>query len=202
MFSRTQSNFKKISDQNIQGPYAFAEYDKKEDAVKALKELNKTNLRGANGTARARIEFSYKRKKNDKLEHNEIEFKEKESDIELHDDSENEEEETKPVLTINTQNSSAKLTDHPKSNCFICKLPGHFAKDCVLTRDSCYECGEKGHLAKECNNGVREAKTLTENRMKAILSQQNTYKFISTGTKMRNIINYINNNMSDQVLQG
>jgi hypothetical protein len=165
-----------------------------------LKELNKTTLKGANGIARARIEFSYKRKKNDKLEHNEIELKQKESDLELHDNSDNDVEETKP--NVAPQYGSGKLTEFPKSNCFICKLPGHFAKDCVLTRDSCYECGEKGHLAKECKNGVREAKTLTENRMKAILSQQNTYKFMSAGTKIRNMINYINKNMSNQILQG
>ena len=38
--------------------------------------------------------------------------------------------------------------------CFICKLPGHYAKECVLTRDTCYECGIKGHMAKECQAGV------------------------------------------------
>ena len=56
----------------------------------------------------------------------------------------------------------------------------------------------QGHIAKECNAGVREAKSLTENRAKAVLSQQGTYKIISVGDKVRNIVNYLNNknNMS------
>ena len=49
----------------------------------------------------------------------------------------------------------------------------------------------KGHIAKECNNRVREAKTLTENRIKAILSQQNSFKLILPVTKITNIFNNI-----------
>lgn len=78
-----------------------------------------------------------------------------------------------------------------KNVCFICKLPGHFAKDCILTKDSCYECGEKGHIAKECNVPVREAKMLTKNRVKAIFSQQSAYKYTSPRVKLDNVINFL-----------
>jgi hypothetical protein len=81
-----------------------------------------------------------------------------------------------------------------RNMCFICKLPGHFAKECVLTKDSCYECGEKSHMAKECQAGIREAKFLTKNRIKAVFSQQSAYKFISPKTKIRNIISYMKDN--------
>lgn len=77
--------------------------------------------------------------------------------------------------------------------CFICKLPGHLARDCILTKEFCYECGFKGHIARECNANVRNAKTLTENRVKALLIQQMTYKFIKPGDKIRNIVNYYKN---------
>ncbi len=157
-------------------------------------------MKGANGLARARIEFSYKRKKNDRLEMNE--FQEQNFDYDGNSDNdagfENEDREKSPEVgkrkrdesMVNSVDNDSRIN---RNVCFICKLPGHFAKDCILTKDSCYECGEKGHLAKECKSGVREAKTLTENRVKAILSQQNTYKFITPGDKLRNIINYLNN---------
>lgn len=80
---------------------------------------------------------------------------------------------------------------HMKNICFVCRLQGHLAKDCILTREMCFECGEKGHLAKECNEKVREAKVLTLNRVKAIRSQQSEYKCISEGNKIDNIIKYI-----------
>jgi hypothetical protein len=60
------------------GPYAFVEYDEPEDAKIALKELNRSTLKGANGHTKARIEFAYKRKKNDKLEENDIRIDEDE----------------------------------------------------------------------------------------------------------------------------
>ena len=155
----------------IKGPYAFVEYDQPEDANRALKDLNKTNLNGSNLSAKARIEYSYKKKGNDKLEENLI------LEDEDSDEKDDKREETKKEMK--------------KEICFICKLPGHYAKDCILTRDTCYECGEKGHIAKECNNRVREAKTLTENRIKAILSQQNSFKLILPVTKINNIVNHL-----------
>jgi len=170
-------------------------------------------LKGVNGAAKSRIEFAYKRKKNDKLEDN---------DISLPDDedvfSDKSEEVVKRVRkrsiskeksNINTKQSHIekpirknfdiveddKSTFNKRKNvCFICKLPGHFAKDCILTKDSCYECGEKGHIAKECQGGVREAKILTENRVKAIFSQQSAFKYISVGGRLKNIVNYLNDN--------
>lgn len=155
------------------GPYAFVEYDQPEDANRALKDLNKTNLNGSNLSAKARIEYSYKKKGTDKLEENLI------LDDDISEDKEEKKEENKKEMK--------------KEICFICKLPGHYAKDCILTRDTCYECGEKGHIAKECINRVREAKTLTENRIKAILSQQNSYKLILPYTKISNIVNHLKN---------
>lgn len=160
------------------GPYAFIEYDDSECATRALKDLNRTNLNGANGQARVRIEYSHKRKINDKLENNELALDEEVNFLEESED--------------NRKKSPARDVESKKSNvCFICRLPGHFAKECVLTKESCYECGEKGHIAKECQMRVREAKTLTESRVKAITSQQSVYKYISTGVKMNNVINYL-----------
>jgi hypothetical protein len=43
---------------------------------------------------------------------------------------------------------------------------------------------------------VREAKALTESRVRAIASQQSVYKYINTGMKMNNVINYLQNNIS------
>ncbi len=86
---------------------------------------------------------------------------------------------------------STQFSSKKRNVCFICKLPGHFAKDCILTKESCYECGEKGHIAKECQGGVREAKALTENRVKAIFSQQSAFKFISVGMRIKNIVGYL-----------
>jgi RNA recognition motif-containing protein len=166
------------------GPYAFIEFDDSENAQKALKDLNQTNLRGINGQSLARIEYSYKRRVNDKLEDNEIGLDE--DSISFSDDSDDKKKKKKKVEGVEDEIKR-------KNICFVCKLPGHIAKDCVLTRESCYECGEKGHIAKECNRQVREAKYLTENRVKAINSQQSSFKYITSAAKVRNIITYLKN---------
>jgi len=75
----------------------------------------------------------------------------------------------------------------------MCKLPGHVARGCILTKEFCYECGFKGHIAKECEANIRNAKFLTENRVKAILAQQRTYIYLKPGDKIRNIVNYYKN---------
>lgn len=175
----------------LKGPYAFVEYDDAESAVNALKELNKSTLKGANGSVKARIEFAHKRKKNDKLETNDVieEYALEVSEDESYKRSDSHRKRKNSV-------SDEEDNNFRKRNvCFICKLPGHFAKDCVLTKESCYECGERGHIAKECTEKVRDAKNLTENRVKAIFSQQSSYKFISAGNKIRNVINYLNSKM-------
>jgi hypothetical protein len=51
----------------------------------------------------------------------------------------------------------------------------------------------KGHIAKECNAKVRSAKTLTEMRVKAIYSQQSSYKYINPGDKFKNLYKYYKN---------
>jgi hypothetical protein len=184
--------------------------------------LNRTNLKGVNGAAKARIEFAYKRKKNDKLENNEISFADDEDVFSDHSEEKVDKKLNRNVSVsndrsiikdkkekinyikekfdiINDKNIKKYVDDQDddgshskrKNVCFICKLPGHFAKDCILTKESCYECGEKGHIAKECQGGVREAKILTENRVKAIFSQQSAFKFISVGGRIKNIINYL-----------
>jgi hypothetical protein len=220
----------------LKGPYAFIEYEEPDDAKEALQDLNKTNLKGANGMARARIEFAKKKRGKGKLEENDISIGEYEDVFSDH----SEEGSRKNILNINSiipipiqtpsekvrersrsrkrdtkenknkerqlddiskddenlnpnlNNLNASSTSSKKRNvCFVCKLPGHFAKECVLTKESCYECGEKGHIAKECHAGVREAKILTENRVKAILSQQSAFKYISPIMKIKNIVNHL-----------
>jgi RNA recognition motif-containing protein len=175
----------KLNKQNERkGPYAFIEYEESESAQRAIKDLNQTNLKGINGQSLARIEYSYKRRVNDKLEDNEI-LLEEGDDIDFSDDS----DEKRKKKKIHVENIEDEIKR--KNICFICKLPGHIAKDCVLTKESCYECGEKGHIAKECNKMVRDAKHLTENRVRAINSQQSSYKYITPGMKVRNAINYL-----------
>lgn len=185
----------------LKGPYAFIEYENASDSKEAMRKLNKTTLNGANGYSKVRIELSKKKKVNDKLEDNDNNINPlgKSNDIELQENL----FETKPTYnqkrnSYNNSNNNKGRKDEdeaPRKNvCFICKLPGHFAKECVLTRDTCYECGEKGHMAKECQAGVREAKTLTKNRVKAVFSQQSAYRFITPKTKLQNIMKYIQEN--------
>jgi hypothetical protein len=178
----------------LKGPYAFIEYDEAEDAKNAIKELNKTNLKGVNGVAKARIEFAKKKKGNGKLEANDISVDEYE-DV-FSDHSESGENQKKYENFEKSKQFEADDNNIPrkKNVCFICKLPGHFAKDCILTKESCYECGEKGHIAKECQAGIREAKILTENRVKAINSQQSAYKYVSPSSRIKNIVAFLSKN--------
>jgi hypothetical protein len=196
-------------------------------------QFNKTTLNGLNGHAKVRIEFSKKKKVNDKLEDNDNsnnplnflknntdppvnstpinaafpDIPSNNNDIDIsessYDNGSSKKTKIKHTLPISivdnaahskTKKEETYYAQQKRNMCFICKLPGHFAKECVLTKDSCYECGEKGHMAKECQAGIREAKFLTKNRIKAVFSQQSAYKFISPKTKIRNIISYMKDN--------
>ena len=161
----------------LKGPYAFIEYENASDSKEAMRKLNKTTLNGANGYSKVRIEFSKKKKVNDKLEDNDNNTNPlgKNNDIDLQEPS----LETKPTYKRynNSNNNKGKRDDDeaPRKNvCFICKLPGHFAK--------------------ECQAGVREAKTLTKNRVKAVFSQQSAYRFVTPKTTLQNIMKYIQEN--------
>lgn len=147
------------------GPYAFVEYDHPDHAKRALRDLNKTNLNGSNGNALVRIEFSHKRRAQD--------------------------EAPQQIPEVPEQKEDIKPFKDKKNICFICKLPGHIAKDCLLTKDMCYECGEKGHIAKECKKNVREAKVLTLNRVNAIFSQQSEFKFVNAHDRTKNIVEFL-----------
>ena len=163
------------------GPYAFIDYDSVSDAREAIKKFHKTTLNGLNGYNKCRVEIS-KRVKNNNDKIKDIEIDEKYRNYESRYDKKEERKES-PIRSNNV--------------CFICKLPGHFAKECVLTRDSCYECGEKGHMAKECQAGIRDAKVLTYNRVKAIFSQQSSFRFLSSKQRILNVINYFKNNVEN-----
>lgn len=62
-----------------------------------------------------------------------------------------------------------------------------------MAKEFCYECGFKGHKAKLCNANVRKAKILTENRVKALVAQQMSYKYLKPGDKIRNLVSYYKN---------
>jgi hypothetical protein len=100
-----------------------------------LRELNKTNLKGINGLAKARIEISYKQLKKENKYDN-INAVESEDEKYKTDDNIPSDDDIKDKENIINRTSN-------KNVCFICHLPGHFAKDCILTKEMCYECGER-----------------------------------------------------------
>ena len=162
------------------GPYAFVDYETSSAAREAIKKFHRTTLNGLNGYNRCRVEIS-KRVKNQNSQNSSISDK---KEIEIDERHKNydryekkEERKESPIRSNNV--------------CFICKLPGHFAKECVLTRDSCYECGEKGHMAKECQAGIRQAKALNYNGVRAVFSQQSSFKYLSHKQKFKIYINAI-----------
>ena len=190
----------------LKGPYAFVRYNTKEESQAAINRFNHTNLEGLNGSNDARIEFSKKNAIDDflaskfysqnhlpeqkplSLEENPKDFSSKKSH------HRNEEKNKNSNINIHRSNNSQNNI-RANNICFICKLPGHYAKECVLTRDTCYECGIKGHMAKECQAGVRQAKTLNYNRVKAIFSQQSSLKYLSHKQKFNIYINSIKNDI-------
>ena len=189
----------------LKGPYAFVRFNSKEESQSAINRFNHTNLEGLNGFNDARVEFSKKsgiddflagkfysqnnlpEKKSLSLEENENEYSHKKNTYHRN------EEKIKNNNNIHRNNSQNNI--RANNICFICKLPGHYAKECVLTRDTCYECGIKGHMAKECQAGVRQAKDLNYNRVKAIFSQQSSFKYLSHKQKFRIYVNSIKNEM-------
>lgn len=165
-----------------------------------MRNLNNTNLKGINGLAKCRIEFSKKRRNNDRLESNVvINDEDKESDVDSYKHNKyqrkRDRSRERDISTDKKRYNNDDNNTERRNICFICKLPGHYAKECILTKDSCYECGEKGHIAKECNAKVREAKVLTENRVKAIFSQQSFYRLIQPEDKLKKAINYLKDNI-------
>ena len=183
----------------LKGPYAFVRFNTKEESQAAINRFNHTNLEGLNGINEARVEFSKKsgiedfligkfysqnnlpEQKTLGLEENENEYLAKKN---MHHRNE---EKNKNNRNISQNNLRAN------NICFICKLPGHYAKECVLTRDTCYECGIKGHMAKECQAGIRQAKSLNFSRVKAVFSQQSSYKYLSHKQKFNIYINALKN---------
>ena len=184
----------------LKGPYAFVRYQTAEESSKAIAKFNHTNLDGINGYNKARVEFSKKSAIDDFLaekviSQNNINNISKTISLDENNENEypgrknsyhrNEERERKNNNKNNNKEEYNNINRNNQNNvrannvCFICKLPGHFAKECVLTRDICYECGVKGHMAKECQAGVRDAKNLNYNRVKAIFSQQSSYKYLT-----------------------
>ena len=183
----------------LKGPYAFVRYRTNEESAKAISRFNHTNLEGLNGFNKARVEFSKKSAIDDfladkfyiqnNLNPKTINLEENENDFI-----------SKKInnLNNNLNNSNKKSKDNQNSIranniCYICKLPGHFAKECVLTKDTCYECGIQGHMAKECQAGIRQAKSLNFSRVKAVFSQQSSYKYLSHKQKFNIYINALKN---------
>ena len=149
----------------LKGPYAFVRFNTKEESQAAINRFNHTNLEGLNGINEARVEFSKKsgiedfligkfysqnnlsEQKSLGLEENENEYSAKKN---MHHRNE---EKNKNNRNISQNNLRAN------NICFICKLPGHYAK--------------------ECQAGVRQAKALNYNRVRAIFSQQSSFRFLS-----------------------
>ena len=197
----------------LKGPYAFVRFSTKEECQMAINRFNHTNLEGLNGYSESRVEFSTKNAIDDFLagkfylqnnlhEQKTINLDENENDhinkknMHHRTDEKNRNINNNSNMNMNRTNSIIRNnTINPQSGsraknvCYICKLPGHFAKECVLTRDTCYECGIKGHMAKECQAGIRQAKTLNYNRVKAVFSQQSSFKYLSHKQKFKLYIN-------------
>ena len=176
--SITHEKLKKIFTQigpckiDLKGQYAFIEYKSISEAKKALLKYHKTNLEGINKKNLAKIEYSNKN----------LHFSES-SDDELNYDDNKERKRKRSFIKENNQSVN---------RCKICNLEGHFARNCILSKEKCYECGETGHLAKECTKNVRNAPELTYDRVKAVLSQQSFYKLCNPQNMMNNIIKFIN----------
>ena len=190
----------------LKGPYAFVRYNNKEESQKAINRYHNTNLEGLNGFNNARIEFSKKSAIDDFLlgkfysqnnleDQKPLSLEEKNESENFQKNSMHHRKEEKSKNNNNLHRNSSQNISRATNVCFICKLPGHFAKECVLTRDTCYECGIKGHMAKECQAGVRQAKSLNYNRVKAIFSQQSSFKFLSHKQKFNIYINSIKNDL-------
>ena len=199
----------------LKGPYAFVRYCTVEESSKAINKYNNTNLEGINGYNKARVEFSKKSPIDDflagkvsiqnNLNHNSININldeniENEYSSRKNSYHRNEERNKKNNRSNNKDEYNNNLNRNNQDNirannvCFICKLPGHFAKECVLTKDTCYECGIKGHMAKECQAGIRGAKALNYNRVKAVFSQQSSYKYLTHKQKFNIFSNFLKNN--------
>ena len=197
----------------LKNNYGFVEYHTIKEAKEAIKKYNNTYLEGNNDFQKVRVEWSRKIRalgennyinnpltntagKHEislKEEKNYYNNKKEEKKYNLHN-SYNNSQNNNNNLYNNKDNQNNNENNRVLNVCFICKLPGHFAKECVLTKDLCYECGEKGHMAKECQAGIREAEKLTYNRVKAVFSQKSAYKYMNSKQRILNILNYINYN--------
>jgi len=202
----------------LKNNYGFVEYHTIKEAKEAIKKYNNTYLEGNNDFQKVRVELSRKIKAlgennyiNNPLTNtvgkHEIPLKEeknyfsnkkddkKNNSHNLYNDNNNNNNQINKYNNLINNNKDNQNQNNNEKNrvlnvCFICKLPGHFAKECVLTKDLCYECGEKGHMAKECQAGIREAEKLTYNRVKAVFSQKSAFKYMNSRQKILNIINY------------
>jgi RNA recognition motif-containing protein len=194
----------------LKGPYAFVRYSSKEECQLAINRFNHTNLDGLNGNSESRVEFSTKNAIDDFLagkfylqnnlhDQRSINLDENENEhINKNNKHHRTEEKNRNNINNNLHRNNTNISQNnsrAKNICFICKLPGHFAKECVLTRDTCYECGIKGHMAKECQAGIRQAKSLNYNRVKAVFSQQSSFKYLSHKQKFKIYVNSIKNDI-------
>lgn len=175
------SHKKKVKDEN--GSQVLVEDSKNEELI--LQEYKKSGVKSYNNRDNHDYEDKFKGSRN--RISSPFDRRSRSRD---RDDSENSNNRGKR-FRIKPDGTRVKMLPlHMKNICFVCKLPGHLAKDCILTRDMCFECGEKGHLAKECKEKVRKAKELTYNRVKAIRSQQSEFKFINAGARIENLLNF------------
>ena len=197
----------------LKNNYGFVEYHTIKEAKEAIKKYNNTYLEGNNDFQKVRVELSRKIRalgennyinnpltntagKHEislKEEKNYYNNKKEEKKYNLHNSYNNSQNNNNNTYN-NKDNQNNNENNRVSNVCFICKLPGHFAKECVLTKDLCYECGEKGHMAKECQAGIREAEKLTYNRVKAVFSQKSAYKYMNSKQRILNILNFINSN--------